>query len=361
MINFLNISLNSKKIISTLKKRPLKGFVGPGLYTKKCEKQILKITKSNYCVLTTSGTIALTLAALSLNLKKNDEIIVPAYGVISTSNAFASIGLKIKFCEIEKKTGSISLKYIKKNLSKKTKAICFVNFSGYVGSELIKIKKYCKSKKIYLIEDSACALGNYYKGISAGNFGDIGTFSLSSTKTITTGQGGIVIFKSKKHYKKCLEILDQGANNWRQINNHKKIGTNLRFNDILASFLLPQLQNLREIINKRKKIYNIIFKNLKNNFFYISSFNSPLYNIIFTNKRKQLSNFLSKKNIKTIIQYKRINKNTCYKDISNKNFPNAKFWEDYALFLPIGSGLNNKNAKAINRLLIQKKNMLINL
>lgn len=361
MVNFLNIALNSKKIIFNLKNKPLKGFVGPGHYTKKCEEQILKITKSNYCVITTSGTIALSLAALSINLKKNDEIIVPAYGVISTSNAFSSIGLKIKFCEIDKRTGSISLEYLKKTITKKTKAICFVNFSGYVGNEILKIKKYCELKKIYLIEDAACALGNYYKKNSAGSFGDVGTFSLSATKTITTGQGGVVIFKTKKHYKKCKEILDQGDNNWRKLNDHKKIGTNLRYNDILASFLLPQLQNLKNIINKRKEVYKILSKNLKNNFFYISEFNSPLYNIIFTNKREQFSDFLSKKNIKTIIQYKRINQNTCYKNITNENFSNSKFWEDCALFLPIGSGLNKKTAKRINQLLIQKKDLLISL
>ena len=361
MLDFLNISLDNKKIITNLKKKTLKGFLGPGYYTNKCEDQIRKITNSNYCVMTTSGTIALSLAALSLNLKKNDEIIVPAYGVISTSNAFSSIGLKVKFCEIEKKTGSISLKYLKRILTKKTKAVCFVNFSGYLGGELIKIKKFCKKKNVYLIEDAACALGNYYNNISAGDFGDIGTFSLSSTKTITTGQGGILIFKSKKHYIKCLEIIDQGGNNWRKSNNHIRIGTNLRFNDILASFLLPQLQNIKKIIKKRNQIYNIMFKNLDFYSFNIPKSNSPLYNIIFVINRENFKNFLTKKNIKSIIQYKRINQNTCYKKISNQNFPNSRFWEKFSLFLPMGSGLSKKHAKKINNILIDNKDSLIKL
>ena len=361
MINFLNIALNKEKIISNLKIKPLRGFVGPGQLTKKCEEKILKITKSKYCVLTTSGTIALTLAALSLNLKKNDEIIVPAYGVISTANAFSSIGLKLKFCDISKKTGSISFENLKKILTKKTKAVCFVNFSGYVGKDLVKIKNYCKSKKVHLIEDAACALGNYYKNKSAGNFGDIGTFSLSSTKTITTGQGGVLIFKSKKNYIRCLELLDQGGGNWRKSNDHKKIGTNLRFNDILASFLLPQLQNLNRIMKKRKKIYDILFKNLQKHIFYISKSNSPLYNIIFTKKRSYLYNYLTKKKIKPIIQYKRINQNTCYKYISKQIYPNAKLWEKHALFIPMGSGLSKQDAYKINKTLILKKNILISL
>ena len=196
-----------------------------------------------------------------------------------------------------------------------------------------------------MIEDAACALGNYYNNISAGDFGDIGTFSLSSTKTITTGQGGILIFKSKKHYIKCLEIIDQGGNNWRKSNNHIRIGTNLRFNDILASFLLPQLQNIKKIIKKRNQIYNIMFKNLDFYSFNIPKSNSPLYNIIFVINRENFKNFLTKKNIKSIIQYKRINQNTCYKKISHQNFPNSRFWEKFSLFLPMGSGLSKKHAK----------------
>ncbi|MDC3031048.1 aminotransferase class V-fold PLP-dependent enzyme [Candidatus Pelagibacter sp.] len=358
MISFLNIAFQNKKINSYLQKNPFKGFVGPGKITRECEYLISEITGSKYCILTTSGTIALSLAALSLSLKKGDEIIVPSYGVISTSNAFSSIGFNIKLCEIEKKTGCLSVQYLKKIVSKKTKAICFVNFSGYVGKELVNIRNFCKKRKIYLIEDSACALGNFYNNYSAGTFGDIGTFSLSSTKTITTGQGGIIIFKNKKHFQKALEIIDQGSNDWRKTNNHKKIGTNLKFNDILASFLQPQLKEINKIVKKRILIHKLMFKGLYRQTFNISKEISPLYNIIFTHKRYELQRYLLSNKIKTVIQYKRINKNQCYKKLTLKNYINSKFWEEKALFLPMGSGLKKKDASKINNLLKKKKDLL---
>ena len=155
-----------------------------------------------------------------------------------------------------------------------------------------------------------------------------------------------------------MEIIDQGSNDWRKTNNHKKIGTNLRFNDILASFLQPQLKELDKIIKKRILIHKSMFNGLHKYSFNISKEISPLYNIVFTHKRSELRRYLSSNNIKTVVQYKRINKNLCYKKLILNNYINSKFWEEKALFLPMGSGLKKKDALKINSLLKKKKDFL---
>ena len=358
MIPFIDpIKLN--KNIQNLKKQVLSGRLGPGKVTSDLEKNIVLKFNSKYALFTTSATMGLYIAVQALGLKKNDEILIPAYGVVCNANAFSSFGLKIKLVDINLTTGCMDIKKLKKQINYKTKAICFVNFSGNLDSDLKRVEKLCKKRKIFLIEDSACGFGNKYKNKFAGTFGDIGIFSFSPAKIITSGQGGLMLFKKNKHYKKASEIIDQGGNNWRLTKNHKRIGLNLRFNDILASYLKYQINNIDEIIRRKKKLYKILSSNLDLYFFGNKSIYS-LYNIVFSANRKILINALRKKKIFCMSQYKRINQNSVFSKIQKKEkFNNALFWEKNALFLPSGSNMTNTQAKYINKILKINKKLLI--
>jgi perosamine synthetase len=357
MIDFINPYYNSD-LVRLLVNQVKKKNIGPGKLTREIEKYLTVKFGVKRVLFTTSGSVSLYIAAKVLGLKKNDEIIIPAYGVICNANAFVHAGLNIKLVEINLKTGCIDPLSLKKSITKKTKAVCFVNFSGYVGQDLNEIRSICQKKKLKLIEDSACGFGNKYKGKYSGTTGDISIFSFSPAKIITCGQGGLIFFKKEKYYKKALELIDQGANNWRVHNDHKKIGLNFRFNDILAAYLKKQIINIDKITKHKASIFNLLSKDLRK-YFYKNLSTYTLYNIVFSKNRKKLMLKLQEEKIDSKIQYKRINQNTYYKNLQKKAlFKNSHFWEKNALFLPSGTAMSKQQAFKINKVLKSNINLL---
>ena len=139
-------------------KQVASGFLGPGAATTTFAQRLAAITGTLHCAPTTSGTIALTVAAKALDLRPGDEIIVPAYGVISTINAFASFGYVPRLVDIDPATACIDPAALATRLTARTKAVCFVNFSGNTGAPLAEVAGFCKAKGLPLIEDAACAI-----------------------------------------------------------------------------------------------------------------------------------------------------------------------------------------------------------
>ncbi len=136
-------------------------------------------------------------AAKALDLNPGDEIIVPAYGVISTINAFASFGYAPRLVDIDPATACIDPAALAARLTARTKAVCFINFSGHTGAPLAEVAAFCQAKGLPLIEDAACAFGHRHEGKSAGSFGTVGCLSFSVPKILTTGQGGAVVTSDK--------------------------------------------------------------------------------------------------------------------------------------------------------------------
>ena len=325
--------------------------IGPEPVTAEFASQLASYVGSHYCIVTTSGTVALSVASFTVGLKPGDEILVPAYGVISTINAFASFGLKPKLVDIERQTGCMSPTELKKQITDKTRAVCFVNFSGFTGQNLIEVVRICQERNLPLIEDAACALGHRFGGKSAGTFGDIGTYSFSVPKIITTGQGGALITKSKNYFEKARSFIDQGDSNWRKTNLIRGIGNNFRFNDILASFGLAQLKTIEKRIARKKATYAILQKSLKNKIFQVPSTLPPLHHIVFARKPRALINYLGDHGITAVRQYRTISQHPSYAYLGNRNFPNADFWTKYAVYLPFGLSLTEKEAQKIVEIL----------
>ena len=168
--------------------------------TKEFELEIAKFTGSKNCIVTNNGTISLTLAAIACGLKSGDEVIVQNYTIIATPNSMKMIGIKPVFVDVELETLCLDIKLVKKAISNKTKAIILVNANGrYPKSGIDAFKKLCREKGFILIEDAAQALGSYYPdGRHMGTVGDIGSFSFSTPKIISTGQGGALITNNDK-------------------------------------------------------------------------------------------------------------------------------------------------------------------
>ena len=178
---------NSLVDINNLKYK--KHYSSDGYFSKKCSEWLVKNIKCKQALLVNSCTTALEMSAILMDIKKNDEIIMPSYTFVSTANAFVMRGGKPVFVDIEKTTLTICLKSIERAITKKTKAIVVVHYAG-ISADMDKLVNLCKKNKIFLVEDAAQAIYSFYKNRMLGSFGDFACLSFHETKNIHCGQGG---------------------------------------------------------------------------------------------------------------------------------------------------------------------------
>jgi len=323
------------------------GFIGPGRATQAFAEALASFSGARGCVLTISGTVALTVAAKALDLQPGDEILVPAYGVISTVNAFASVGLRPKLVDIDRRTGCLAEERLAEAISGATRAACFVNFSGYTGENLVNVARECAGRNIPLIEDAACALGHRYQGRAAGTFGQIGTYSFSVPKVVTTGQGGALVSDHEGLLKNAAAFIDQGDLEWRKTNLNRGVGTNLRFNDIQASLGVCQMLDLASRLDRRRASFAILKAGLGSRLYSVPGTEAPLHNIVFTAEPDRLIAALKRNAIHAVRQYRTICQHPAYADLARCEFPNADYWTEHAVYLPFGMSLNAEDAERI--------------
>lgn len=322
-------------------------FVGPGKACATFSGQICDRLRISHAVLTTSGTVALTVAAIALGLKPGDEILVPAYGVISTINAFAVMGLKPKLVDIDRLTGCMDPEALRQRISASTKAICFVNFSGYTGSNLTTIAGIAASNNIPLIEDAACAFGHVYEGKAAGTFGAIGVLSFSVPKVLTTGQGGCIVTARQDLVDRALEYIDHGDLHWRETNLNHGIGTNLRFTDVLAALGSAQMKTLDERLARRRSSHGAMREELGPLMYEVPGEQAPLHNIVFAENPEALVRNLRDRNVGAVRQYRSIYQHPAYAHLNDDSFPNADFWTDHSVYLPFGLAMDANDGRRV--------------
>lgn len=318
----------------------LSGWIGPGQKTAEFQSAIERLTQVGHCLATTSGTIALSVAAHAVGLRPGDEILVPAYGVISTINAFTSFGLVPRLVDIEDSTGSMSPDHLEATIRKETRAVCFVDFSGYCGSDLRKVSEICQRHELLLIEDAACAFGQNSNGKSAGSVGDAGIFSFSVPKLVSTGQGGAVVTDSQAIRERAAAFIDQGGMNWRETGIVDGIGLNLRFNDVLAALGIAQLADLESRIQRRTDAFESMRSVLGDRLWSFGGNLPPLHFIVFTEKRDELIKELKARKISSVSAYRTIVEHPPYKSLAFGRFEGSEFWRKHAVFLPFGMALD---------------------
>ena len=164
----------------------------------KFEKNLSKYVGRRYACAVSNGTAALEIAVKSLGIKKNDEIIMPSFTIISNAVAIIKNFARPKLVDTDPQTWNIKISDIEKKITKKTKALLIPHIYGF-PCDMDKILKICKKHKLYLIEDAAEMLGQTFKGKKCGSFGDISTFSFYANKNITTGEGGMILTNEKKN------------------------------------------------------------------------------------------------------------------------------------------------------------------
>lgn len=237
-----------------------------GKYVSEFEDKFAKYCGVKYSVATNSCTSALKIAFKSLNLDKDDEVIIPAQTFFANLSSVVNAGAKPIICD----TGDnflLDFKSLKKLVTQKTKAVVVVHFAGLISKDIFKIKKFLKQRNITLIEDcahshGAIAVDKAGKAFKAGSIGDIGCFSFFSTKIMTTGEGGAITCNDKKIADFCKSFRNRGIDCNKQGENFKYYGENFRFTDIAALLGLSQLKKLDSFLKHRNKIAKLYKKEL---------------------------------------------------------------------------------------------------
>ena len=357
-----NISSMDIKLVSKILKG---GWLTHGKYTSLFENEIKKFTKSKYAISVSSCTAGLHLSCLASNFKKGDEVIVPAQTHTATAHAIEYTGAKAVFSDVELPSGNINLNLIKKKVTKKTKGVIVVHMAGY-PCEIKKILDYCKKKKFVLIEDCAHALGTYFKGVHAGNYGIAGNFSFYPTKQITTGEGGIIITNDKKFYKKIKMLKAFGID--KDIKDRKKqgdydvkiLGLNYRMTDFQAALGYRQIISYNKNLKRRHEIAKRYINNFSSadNIKYMPySSNSSFFVFqIFSKKRDELLKELKAKKIGVSVHYTNpLPKMTYYKrkyNLKLDNYKNSNIYGKTNISLPVYPKLKNQEIDAICKVII---------
>jgi len=218
------------------------------------EKKFAEYVERKYALATSSCTGALHLSFLSLGLRKGDEVIVPNITWIATVEPLYWMGIKPVFADIEPDTWCIDPKDIEKKVTKKTKAIIVVDLYGHIA-DMKKVLKIAKKYKLKVIEDAAEAIGSEYYGKRAGSFGDVSCFSFHGSKTMVTGEGGMLLTNNKKIIEKARYYNDH-CKDKKKIFWNLEIGYKYKMSNFQAACGLAQLERINELIEKKRKIFS---------------------------------------------------------------------------------------------------------
>ena len=242
---------NTKKNINKVLSQKIKETTGGKTFFKKSCNFLEKKLKARKVIITNSCTASLEIAALLIDVKPGDEIIMPSYTFVSTANAFVLRGGKPVFVDIRKDNLNIDEKLIEKSITKKTKAIVVVHYAG-VPCNMDKIVKIGKKYNLFIIEDAAQAIFSKYKNKYCGTIGDIGCFSFHETKNITSCEGGAIILNKKKFDRKASIICNKGTDreyfnkSLKKYYSWKGLGSSYIPSEITCSILYSQLINYKK-------------------------------------------------------------------------------------------------------------------
>ena len=340
-----------------------------GEITRKFENEFSNFVGAKHAIMVNSGSSANLLAAFALtnpkkknHLKKNDEFLIQALCWSTSLWPLFQAGLKPKFIDVNKKTFNIDVKELEKNITKKTKALMLVHVLGNC-SNLSMIKQLCKSRGVYIIEDSCESLGTKFNNKFVGTFGDFGTYSFYYSHQITSGEGGMIVCNNSSDYKILHELRSHG---WDRKHSHKKSDLNQKFNfvnsgfnlrplDISAAIGMSQFKRLNKMMKvrdtNRKKIIEKLTnsKGWDNQFTFLepgpkvdpSWFGLPiLINKKFAKGKNKFLKFLSSHGIETrpIISGNFLNqKSIKLHNLKPKTkvFPGSQYIEDKGFFIGI--------------------------
>lgn len=211
-----------------------------GHFVNEFETEFSKYIGVKHSTSVCNGTVAIHLAAASLGLGPGDEVICPSFTYIASANPFKQLGCNIIFCDSQKDSWQMDPEDIEKRITPKTKAVIAVHLYGH-PCNMNKICALAQKYNLFLIEDCAEAIGSCYQGKHVGTFGDIACFSFFGNKTITCGEGGMVVCNNDELYERAKHLKGQGVVSWKEYW-HDISAFNYRMTNIQAAIGLAQLE-----------------------------------------------------------------------------------------------------------------------
>jgi perosamine synthetase len=318
-------------------------WITGGKKVKEFEHRIADLCRVKHAVACCNGTMGLFMGLKALDIGQGDEVIVPDFTFIASANAVVLAGAKPVFVDINYHTCQINPNRIENAITVNTKAIMPVHLYGQAAnmSEIVKI---AREYKISIIEDAAQGIGVTWCGQPVGGIGDVGMMSFYGDKSITSGEGGMVLTNNKEIYEKCLKLENQG--NLSKGNYiAETIGYNFRMTDLQAAVGLAQLDKLGEIINRKRanELYYRLLLGKSVDFMLLDSqcFNVPFRVIIFTDNPEKMQIYLAQNEIETRRVFYPLHLQPCYN--TGGNYPNSVKAYETGLALPSSVKLTKEN------------------
>lgn len=365
MIEFNRPYLSGKELTYIQEAVENRWISGNGPFTKRCQSFFEKRFGFNKCLLTSSCTDALEMAAILLDLKPGDEVIFPSFTFVSTVNAFLLRGVKAVLADSYAEHPNIDPEEIRSLVTPKTKAIVVVHYGG-AACDMEEIVKIAKEHQLFLVEDAAHAIDSYYLGKPLGSFGHISAFSFHETKNIICGEGGLLVVNDKKLEQRAEIIWEKGTNRTAfyrgEVDKYGwvDIGSSFLPSDVTAAFLMAQLECLDEIQSMRKSIVSRYHEALsalseKGAIDTIkpgktATENGHLFAMVLPNEatRKSLMVHLRENNIFPAFHYQSLHKSAFFiSQHDGRDLPNADKFSDRLLRLPVHCGITSGNVDEI--------------
>ena len=327
---------------------------GNGEYTKKCQKFFEERYGFKKCLLTTSGTDALEMCAMLCDIKPGDEVIIPSYTFVSTALAFMREGAKVVFADSMKRNPNLDAELIESLITPRTKVIVPVHYAG-LGCDMDRIMEIAQKHNLLVVEDAAQAVDAYYKGRPLGGIGHLAAFSFHETKNITAGgEGGLLVVNDERFIRRAEIIWEKGTNRAEffrgEVNKYGWVdmGSSFLPAEINAAFLWAQLENLDDIQNKRKQIWQRYLDALKpiadKGFFEMpdmpdyASNNGHMFYLVFPEleKRTAFMQYMKEHGVQTVFHYLSLHSSPYYLDKHDgRTLPECDRYADCLVRLPL--------------------------
>lgn len=344
---------------------------GDGVFTKKCHEYFEKRYGFKKCLLTTSCTDALEMAAILLEIGKGDEVICPSYTFVSTANAFVLRGAKIVFADSEANSPNIDAEKIERLITPRTKAIVVVHYAG-IACDMNKVMEIAAAYDLFVVEDAAQAVDSFYRDRPLGSIGHLAAFSFHETKNIISGEGGMLVINDERFLTRAEIIREKGTNRSQFFRGEVDkygwvdIGSSFLPSDIVAAFLFAQLENLDKIQDKRKALWNRYSEHLKPleeaGLFTLphirenATNNAHMFYIVCNTpeQRTELIAKLREDDVQSVFHYLSLHKSEYFKSkYEGEELPNSDRYTDCLVRLPLYYELKQEEVDMIAELIIQ--------
>jgi dTDP-4-amino-4,6-dideoxygalactose transaminase len=342
---------------------------GNGLFTKQCQHFFEEKYGFKKCLLTTSCTDALEMAAILCDIQPGDEVIVPSYTFVSSALAFVRAGSKIVFADSTGRNPNIDADQIEGLITERTKVIVPVHYAG-VACDMDRIMEIAHRHGLLVVEDAAQAIDSFYKGRPLGSIGHLAAFSFHETKNIISGEGGLLAVNDERFIRRAEIIWEKGTNRAEffrgEVNKYGWCDTGSSFlpSEVIAAFLWAQLEEMTTIQDKRKALWNQYYNLLKplsdKRFFRLPDIpefatnNAHMFYLICNSfeERTALIKWLKEHDVQAVFHYLSLHSSPYYQDRHDgRALPNCDFYADCLVRLPMYYDLTETDVDKVCRLI----------